>query len=108
MNAAQRVDYSLKRSKNSDTGKAHSGALLAQPGLQGGHERPAALGAHGHALLRRQAVNLALDGKQRIDARNRLAGDRRRVKPSQIEELAPGTWAQQAASTIGPPWRLAS
>ena len=35
-------------------------------------------------------VNLALDGKQRIDARNRLAGDRRLVEPSQIEELAPG------------------
>ena len=66
------------------------GALLAQPGLQRDDERPAALGAHVHALRRRQAVNLALDSEQRIDARNRLAGDRRLVDPGQIEELAPG------------------
>ena len=65
------------------------GALLAQPGLQCNDERPAALGAHAHALRRRQAVDLALDGEQRIDARNRLAGDRRLVDPGQIEELAP-------------------
>ena len=42
-----------------------------------------------HALLRRQAVDLALDGEQRIDALDRLDGDRRLVDPRQIEELAP-------------------
>ena len=52
-----------------------SGALLAQPGLQRNDEWPAALGAHTHTLLRRQAVDLALDGEQGIDARDRL--DRR-------------------------------
>lgn len=45
--------------------------------------------AHAHALRRRQAVDLALDGKQRIDAPDRFAGDRRLVDPGQIEELAP-------------------
>jgi hypothetical protein len=53
----------------------HPGALLAQPILQFDDERPAALGAHAHTLLWRQAVDLALDGKQRMDARNRLASN---------------------------------
>ena len=65
------------------------GALLAQPGLQRDDERPAALVAHGGALLRRQAVDLALDGEQRVDALDRLDGDRRLVEPREIEELAP-------------------
>jgi hypothetical protein len=55
-----------------------------------------------------QAVNLALDGEQRIDARNRFAGDRRLADPGQIEEHARRAWAQQAASTIGPLLRAAS
>jgi hypothetical protein len=38
-------------------------ALLAQPGLQRDDERPAALMACIRALLRRQAVDLALDCK---------------------------------------------
>ena len=39
--------------------------------------------------LRRQAVDLALDGEQRIDALDRLDRDRRLVDARQIEELAP-------------------
>ena len=65
------------------------GALLAQPGLQRDDERSAALVAHARTLLRRQAVDLALDGEQGIDALDRLDRDRRLVDPRQIEELAP-------------------
>ena len=68
----------------------HPGALLAQPGLQRDDERPASLSAHGHALRRRQAIDLALNGEQRVDAHNGLAGDRRLADPGQIEEFAPG------------------
>jgi len=64
-------------------------ALLAQPGLQCDDEWAAALMARSHALLRRQAVDLALDCKQGVDARDCLPGDRRLVDASEIEELAP-------------------
>src|SRR5262245_17316644 len=47
-------------------------APLAQPRMQRLDERPAALGADEDALLRHQAVDLALDGKQGIDALERL------------------------------------
>ena len=57
--------------------------------LQRDDERPAALVAHAQALVRRQAVDLALDGEQRIDALDRLDRDRRLVEPRQVEELAP-------------------
>jgi hypothetical protein len=40
-------------------------------------------------LLRRQAIDLALDGKQGIDAFDRFARDRRLAEAGQIEELAP-------------------
>ena len=45
--------------------------------------------ARARRSLRRQAVDLALDGEQRIDALDRLDRDRRLVEPRQIEELAP-------------------
>jgi hypothetical protein len=45
--------------------------------------------AHAHALRRRHAVDLALDGEQSIDALDRLGRDRRLVEARQIEELAP-------------------
>src|SRR5207244_3431607 len=64
-------------------------ALLAQPDLQRGDQRPAALVAHALALVRRRAVDLALDREQRVDALDRLDRDRRLVDARQIEELAP-------------------
>src|SRR5262249_46977490 len=63
--------------------------LLTQPGPQRYDEWTAALTAHIHALLRRQAVDLALDRKQRIDARHGFLGDRRLVDARKIKELAP-------------------
>ena len=44
--------------------------------------------AHAQALLWNEAVNLALDGEQDIDALDRLDRDRRLAEPRQIEELA--------------------
>jgi hypothetical protein len=63
--------------------------LLAQPALQCDHERAAALAAHMLALLRRQAVDLALDGEQGIDPRDGTKRDRRLVDAGEVEELAP-------------------
>ena len=65
------------------------GALQAQPGLQLADEWAAALVANAHALLRRHAVDLTLDGEQGIDALDRLDRDRSLVDARQIEELAP-------------------
>ena len=64
-------------------------ALLAQPDLQCGDQRPAALVAHAFAFVRRRAVDLAFDRKQRVDALDRLDRNRRLVDPRQVEELAP-------------------
>ncbi len=63
--------------------------VLAEPGLQLDDEWSAALVADADALLRRHAVDLALDGEQRIDAVDRLDRDRRLIEPRQVEELAP-------------------
>jgi hypothetical protein len=41
------------------------------------------------ALLRRQAVDLALDGEQGIDPRDGTKRDRRLVDAGEVEELAP-------------------
>src|SRR5205085_1658962 len=65
------------------------GALLAQPALQGDHERTTALVARGEALLRRQAVDLALDGEQGVDALHRFERDRRLADAGEVEKLAP-------------------
>src|SRR5262249_53903074 len=65
------------------------GALFAQPGLQLDHEWPATFLAHTRALLGREAVDLALDGEQAIDALDRPGRDRRLIEARQIEELAP-------------------
>ena len=65
-------------------------ALLAQPGLQlrrrSGRLRSLRTARR---CSRREAVDLALDGEQRIDALDRLDRDRRLVDPRQVEELAP-------------------
>ena len=62
--------------------------MLAQPALQFDDERPAALVAHREALFGREAVDLALDGEQGIDALDCLDRDRRFLQPRQVEELA--------------------
>ena len=66
-----------------------SGALLAQSTLQFDDRRPDALLAFPHPLLHCQAVDLALDDEQRIDAHDRLDCDPRLVEARQIEEPAP-------------------
>jgi hypothetical protein len=57
--------------------------------LQFEDQRPAALIAHAHALLRRHPVDLALDGEQGIDALDRFDRDRCLLEPGEIKELAP-------------------
>src|SRR5258708_19854282 len=55
--------------------------LCMQPDLQFGDERPAVLSAHALTFRRRLAVDVALDLKQRIDARDRLDCDPRLLDP---------------------------
>jgi hypothetical protein len=43
----------------------------------------------GHALVGGQAIDLALDDEQSIDALDRLDGDRCLVEPRKIEEVTP-------------------
>jgi hypothetical protein len=68
--------------------------------LQVDDERLAALGARGQALRRRQAVDLALDREQGIDAATAslTIGALLILTGSKKLRLA---WAQQAASMIG-------
>ena len=61
----------------------------AQPSLQFDDQWSATLLAHAQALLWHEAVDLALDGEQDIDALDRLDGDRRLAEPRQVKELAP-------------------
>ena len=57
---------------------AHQGQLLAQPGLERRHRRPAARLANGAPFVRRPAADLGLDPVQRRNAHERLGGNRRR------------------------------
>lgn len=52
-------------------------AVLAHPGFEFIDERSASFPAGGQALLGRHAVDLALDGEERVDAGDGLEGDRR-------------------------------
>jgi len=52
-------------------------------------ERTTALIAHGGALLRLQAMDLALDREQGVDALDRRDRNRRLLQPCELEELAP-------------------
>ena len=61
--------------------------MLIKPGLQFGELRAAALLTHTHALLWDEAVDLALDREQNIDALDRFGCDRRFVKTHQIAEV---------------------
>jgi len=65
------------------------GALFAQPDVQCKDERAALLAAHPQAFLLRDAIDLALDREQGINALNRFDGDRRLVEPRELEEVAP-------------------
>src|SRR5512134_797341 len=65
------------------------GALLAQPAFELGHQRSAALVTPAPAVFRREAIDLALDGEERIDAADGLDGDRRLLEPGKVEELPP-------------------
>jgi hypothetical protein len=57
--------------------------------MKGFNKRAAALVAYCAALLRRQAIDLALDRKQHVDLLDRFDRDRRLLQPRQLEELAP-------------------
>lgn len=63
------------------------GALLTQPRLQLRDQGAATLLAHTQTLLRSKTVDLALDGKQNIDALNSLGRDRRLAEPREIKDL---------------------
>ena len=65
------------------------GTLCAQPSLQFDDQRSATLLAHAQALLWHEAVDLAFDSEQDIDALDRLHGNRRLTEPHQVKELAP-------------------
>src|SRR5690606_13045427 len=66
-----------------------TGALRAQPRLERGHERPGALGADCEAPLGSDAVDLALEREQCVDALHRLDRDRRLLDRGELVELAP-------------------
>jgi hypothetical protein len=57
------------------------GVSLAQPDPQGLDPRSATLLAQASALDSGLSVDLALDGEQRIDARDGLDGDWRLIEP---------------------------
>jgi hypothetical protein len=65
------------------------GALFARPDVQCKDERAALLAAHPQAFLLRDAIDLALDREQGINALNRFDGNRRLVEPGDLEEVAP-------------------
>jgi hypothetical protein len=70
------------------------------PDFKLGNERPRLFTAQGKLLLRRFAVNAALDLEEHVDTTYSFAGDRRRsLFTRSTNFLRP--WLQQAASTIG-------
>ena len=95
-----------------DVGMAgQPGALAAHPGLEVGNERRDAAAANGQAFLGRQAVDLALDIEDRVDALHRFQRqrrDRRGSLPRALAVMSASTknlrlpCAQHAASVIGP------
>src|SRR6516165_972517 len=80
------------------------GALLVEPSLKLSRERPTALLAHARALLRAEAIDLALNGEQEINALDRVGRDRGLASRAKSKNLRLAC-AQQAASVIGPPLR---
>ena len=51
--------------------------------------------AHAQALLWHEAVDLAFDSEQDIDALDRLHGNRRLAEPHQVKKLVPSTQLQR-------------
>jgi hypothetical protein len=81
--------------------------LFAQPGLELDEERPAALAAGALPLLRRQAVDLLLDGNSasiRCTASIAIGALASRARSKNLRRAC----AQQAASKIGPGLRPGS
>src|SRR5664279_5768465 len=75
-------------------------SLLVHPDFKLGNERSRLFTAHGKPLLRRFAVNAALDLEQHVDTTYSFAGDRRlSCFTRSTNFLRP--WLQQAASRIG-------
>jgi hypothetical protein len=66
-----------------------AGAFRPHPFFQLADERSDALLARRDTRGRRAAIDLALDGEDRIDAPDRLARQRRHAQIGQLEELAP-------------------
>ena len=99
MNAAQRLKQVVDRFGGIVLG-GEQRSLLAHPDFKVGNERPRSFTAYGKPLLRRFAVNAALDLEQHVDTTHRLARDRRLSLFHQVENfLRP--WLQHAASRIG-------
>ncbi len=65
-------------------------ALLGEPGFELDDQGSALRLAHAAALGARLAVDGALDLEQRVDALDRIDGDRRFLQTGEIKELAPG------------------
>src|SRR5712664_3454896 len=62
---------------------------MAHPDFKLGNERPRSFTAHGKPLLRRFAVNAALDLEEYVDTTHSLAGDRRLSLFYQVDKLPP-------------------
>jgi hypothetical protein len=65
-------------------------ALAMHPALQLGDDRRDALLPQGKPLFGRRAVDVALDGEDRVDAAHRLDRQRRLAQIGEHEEFAPG------------------
>jgi len=99
-------------------------AGLPHPGFQLFHQRSALLRPSRPSLIWRDGVDVALDGKDRIDPQHCLHRQRRPGQLGELEELAPGmalrchstcnargtlgSFAQHPASAIGPGLRAAA
>src|SRR3984893_16896178 len=62
---------------------------MAHPDFKLRNERPRSFTAHGKPLLRRFAVNVALDLEDHVDTTHSLAGDRRLSLFHQVDKLPP-------------------
>src|ERR1035437_1070458 len=62
---------------------------MAHPDFKLGNERPRLFTAHGKPLLRRFAVNAALNLEEHVDTTYSLAGDRRLSLFHQVDKLPP-------------------
>ena len=96
-----------------DRGRArHSGSFITQPRFQSGQKRSALFLAHAQTFFGAQAVDVALDIEQHVNALDRFQRNRRDRRSglsapgigrdvSQFKELPP-SWAQHSAAMIAP------